>query len=274
MGLLEQFLMAKTGHDETCGDALYIGDHYLAVIDGATSKQATPGLELPRIAALTVAAALQALAPETGLHDALHQITRALQDTAARLDLPGDLPEALALVASAAIVSLHRREVWRVGDCQIIVNGTSYPRRTLVDEVTSGTRALRLAELIRTGAATEASLLERDLGREFIQPLLSQQTCFLNQERLATPFAYVALCGIPVPAWGIERYYLPAGPVDLVLASDGYPELHSTLEASEAALTRILTRDPLCYQEFKSTKGCYPGQASFDDRAYLRLRLD
>jgi len=34
----EQALIAKTGHDEDCEDAIYIGPHFVAVIDGATSK--------------------------------------------------------------------------------------------------------------------------------------------------------------------------------------------------------------------------------------------
>ena len=34
----EQFLQSKTGILEDCEDKLYIGKHYIAVIDGATSK--------------------------------------------------------------------------------------------------------------------------------------------------------------------------------------------------------------------------------------------
>lgn len=77
-----------------------------------------------------------------------------------------------------------------------------------------------------------------------------------------------------------EKYSL-----DIILASDGYPELKSTLEESEQALHKILEEDPLLFRQFKSTKGKIvkppsfgdhsskkTGATSFDDRTYVRIR--
>src|SRR5437763_16204107 len=36
----EQFCMSKTGKLEDCEDSIYIGDHFVAVIDGVTTKKA------------------------------------------------------------------------------------------------------------------------------------------------------------------------------------------------------------------------------------------
>jgi hypothetical protein len=60
---------------------------------------------------------------------------------------------------------------------------------------------------------------------------------------------------------------------DLVLASDGYPEILPTLAETEARLAELLAEDPSCVGVLRGTKGVMAGQISFDDRAYLRLRL-
>ena len=46
-----------------------------------------------------------------------------------------------------------------------------------------------------------------------------------------------------------------------------------TLCESEAALARQIERDPQNVSEFIATKGIVEGNCSFDDRAYIRLRL-
>ena len=68
----------------------------------------------------------------------------------------------------------------------------------------------------------------------------------------------------------IDIYDIPAG-TEIILASDGYPYLENTLEASESKLKYILENDPLCYTLYKSTKGIQKGNVSFDDRSYVRF---
>ena len=60
---------------------------------------------------------------------------------------------------------------------------------------------------------------------------------------------------------------------EVVLSSDGYPHLYSTLRESECYLADILEKDPLCMRLYKSTKGMKKGDLSFDDRAYLRIKM-
>ncbi len=38
MQVVEQFVQAKTGNLETCEDAIYVDDNFVAIIDGATNK--------------------------------------------------------------------------------------------------------------------------------------------------------------------------------------------------------------------------------------------
>lgn len=60
---------------------------------------------------------------------------------------------------------------------------------------------------------------------------------------------------------------------EIVLASDGYPVLCPTLEASEAALWALAERDPLMIGDYAGCRAFPAGEGSFDDRTFLRLRL-
>ena len=60
---------------------------------------------------------------------------------------------------------------------------------------------------------------------------------------------------------------------EIVLATDGYPQLKPTFEESEALLARIIERDPLCCREFLATKGVASDAKTFDDRTYVRFRV-
>ncbi|WP_231954516.1 hypothetical protein [Actinoplanes derwentensis] len=66
---------------------------------------------------------------------------------------------------------------------------------------------------------------------------------------------------------------VPEDVTELVMASDGYPVIGRTLAESESVLADLLERDPWCVRELAGTKGVLAGQTSFDDRAYLRLRI-
>jgi hypothetical protein len=66
---------------------------------------------------------------------------------------------------------------------------------------------------------------------------------------------------------------VPDGIDELMIASDGYPVIGETLATSESELALLLEKDPWCVAELAGTKAVLPGQVSFDDRAYLRIRL-
>ena len=65
---------------------------------------------------------------------------------------------------------------------------------------------------------------------------------------------------------------IPVKPSDeVILASDGYPRLRPTLDESEAALAQIHRTDPQLIGEHRSTKGFLPDSGAFDDRTYIRF---
>ena len=70
----------------------------------------------------------------------------------------------------------------------------------------------------------------------------------------------------------VQGFAVPHG-TEVVLESDGYPQLCRTLEESEAKLREIIAEDPLCLGVGggkAGVKGIMDGMESFDDRAYVR----
>ena len=119
---------------------------------------------------------------------------------------------------------------------------------------------------------TPDAILADDPGRRIIQPFITQQVRYQNLDA-SHPLAYGVLDGTRVPDRFIEVHLLPDDADQLILASDGYPELLPTLDETEATLQRLLAADPLCIGPLLGTKGLRPGNLSYDDRTYLRIQL-
>ena len=84
--------------------------------------------------------------------------------------------------------------------------------------------------------------------------------------------SYAVIDGFDIFKPGIKVITLNANNRhDIVLASDGYPFLKSTLADSETALQKQLAADPFNIHSFKATKGLMRGNKSFDDRAFIRV---
>jgi glycerophosphoryl diester phosphodiesterase len=133
-------------------------------------------------------------------------------------------------------------------------------------------RALRLELEILRGTTID-QLRQNDKGREFIMPLLEEQSRLQNNPA-AGAYGYAAVDGFPVPDSGIVIKPIPDSINNIVLATDGYPMLKASLKESENALREILHRDPLLFKEYKSTKGLSKRNISFDDRAFIKVKLE
>jgi pentapeptide repeat protein len=120
-------------------------------------------------------------------------------------------------------------------------------------------------------ASSEAADLGKiDPGRVAARALISRQGALRN---VPGPYGYAGIDGRPVPQSMVVVHPLPPGVTELIIATDGYPEIHPTLARSEARLTELLAEDPGCVGALMGTKGLTDGQLSYDDRAYLRLRI-
>ena len=260
MQIIEQKIEGKLGDPARCEDGLFVGEHFIAVVDGTTNKEHLGPSDKPGglLAREAICALLADLAPDVTCFDAVAQIT------ACRAALGGQhkaTPRAVAI-----IYSRHRKEIWSIGDCQCLINGVRYAEEKAIDGVLSACRSAVIEMLLAAGE-TEASLMQEDKARAQILPMLERQHLL---ENTVGRYGYPVLNGQPIPREYIKCYKVTQG-AEVVLASDGYPVLCHTLAESEAALAKLKKSDPLCYKQYVSTKGFRADGGSFDDRTYVRF---
>lgn len=282
MEKVQQFSVSKTGQQLDCEDATVVTSDYACVVDGATSqsKRKWDGKTGGQMAADAIVAAVCNLPPDTSPNEAVKRMTESIGSKYDQLNLYAEmkLKPVERASASVCVYSKHRRELWFVGDCQCLLvspNGEveAIVNSKAVDGVTSLARALHLQSELSRGKTVEF-LRQFDSGRELIRPLLQRQRDFQNST-VPSEFNYWVIDGFPVSPAGIRVETVDfSRTAEIILATDGYPKLHPTLEQSESFLQEVIHMDPLLIDRFKGTKGVALGQVSFDDRSYLRIRLD
>ena len=265
MEIIESYVQGKRGVPELCEDGLVVTDHFAAVVDGSTSKVGAHG---GREAMRLTLQAIRSLPPDADKEETLRRLTAAIA--------PHNPPQAAAqaayrLTCSAVLYSRHRETVWFIGDCQCRAAGRTHTHPKLVDRILTEARCDAVRYLLRHGATADG-LRRNDLGRAVIADALREQTNFQNDPNPSNPFRYPVLDGFPVDPAAVPALSV-RGCGQIVLASDGYPVLCDTLAETEQALRRLLQADPLCIGPNVGTKCWADGNVSFDDRAYLSLRL-
>jgi len=270
----EQFILSKTGRPEDCEDSIHKSQHFISVIDGATShttrrwSNKTGG----QVAQKIIGQVFEQMPPDYSARQAADLITHTINDFYAGFNLVETVREdpSQRISASFATISLFRQEVWLIGDCQSLLGTHLVSNKRRVDQILSEARALFLeAELLK--GTTIEELQQNDKGRAFISPLLRGNILFQNNPA-AGEYWYSAVDGFSIPDSGIITRIIPDDVDAVVLASDGYPILKDTLKESEHILQDILLKDPLLFRKYKSTKGKVKGQVSFDDRAFIRIK--
>ena len=258
-----------------CEDGIVESRDFFAVIDGSTSKGTLrmDGKSSGRMAMEVLRASIPCLPKDADAATAAACLTSAIRHY---YEVHGLYEEAARhaenrMTASAVVYSVHRHEVWMIGDCLCRFNGMTYTNPKPTDCILAGIRADVLRYLLRKGHSI-ADLCARDVGREWIWTHLKDQCAFQNADD-AGPFGYTVLDGFPVDLSRVRVLPLPADTQELILASDGYPVLADTLEETERLLACSLAEDPLRIGEHPSTKGVAAGNESFDDRTYLRMKL-
>ena len=160
MIIAEQFVKGK--HDEaTCEDGIVATAHFVAAIDGSTSKgvrRVDPEKSNGRLCMEVVADYIRHMDAETSLDDFCEGVTKAIHDIYVERGFTGSEPMAPVdrLCASAVVYSQRRQEVWMIGDCQCIVGGELHantkPRESLI--------AKKRAEAFNAMASAHADMID------------------------------------------------------------------------------------------------------------------
>ncbi|MFS0862083.1 hypothetical protein [Fredinandcohnia sp. 179-A 10B2 NHS] len=274
ISMIESLSEGKLGEADLCEDLFVYTNDFVAVIDGATNISGrkmngkTPG----RLAAEIIKATIESLPREISLQDMIKEINLSMQHTYHEIGLVEEIKKNawMAPTASLIVYSDYHREVWQIGDCQCMIDDKLYKNEKVIDEITANARSLYLeAELIKGKTITE--LLENDPGWTFIQELIQQQYFLQNDPE--NQYGFEIINGFEVDFSKVKIIKVPTDATYIVLASDGYPYVKSSLAESEELLQKVLTEDPLCFRLYKSAKGLKKGNLSFDDRTYLKFSV-
>ncbi len=228
---------------------------------------------------LTISKFLRKAPKDLSCHQFCVGVTRAMARHYRRSQLPRLLehPEE-RLTASCIVFSRLRREIWMVGDCQCMITpitnstppaaSSAVPVPQFFDNPKPYEQQLaeERAALILASPEPHDHFLVDDTARKAIIPHMLET--MKNQN-----ITYAVVDGFRIPEQHVRILPLDFQPWELVLASDGYPFLEPTLEASEARLAHQRLTDPLNIGTFKATKAFAEGLDSFDDRAYIRVKV-
>lgn len=274
MQVIEHCTIGKIGNPDRNEDGIFMSPAFAAVIDGcssikpAGSSSKTSGV----VARELIGEALSLLDPAATMEEAFSALNNAIHSWYEGQGGSGVFEAHPELRASAycAIASVARREVWVLGDCQALISGSVHTHHKRVDSLMEELRAFMIEHLLLEGYSEADLLKEPSLVDRQLRPIMALQPAFQNRAEPLS-YTYAALDGFFSAYSAIICIPLTSAPVEVALATDGYPKIRSTLEASEEHLMRIIASDPLLYTEFRSTKGVVGTNRSFDDRSYLRF---
>ena len=266
------FIQGKYQEKEKCEDRIVFSDRYICIIDGATSKSdlIINDNSTGRIVGEILQKAIENITQDFSCNE----MARFLTQQVYQFYLENNLLQRVTknprdrLIASAIIYNIKRGEIWLIGDCQCLLDDIHYTNTNLIDLINANTRSLILQLNIAKGKTIE-ELMIKDLGRDFILPILKEQQIFQNSF-LENPMSYSVIDGFEMDIKKIKILDVKKTKT-IIMASDGYPLLFQSLRESEKYLKELLKKDPLCYKIYKSTKGLMKGNNSYDDRAYIKI---
>lgn len=277
MTIIEQTVVPKNP-DKRSEDGIVVTADFIAVIDGSTSKsrqrcyrdfslfrllgksRRTPG----ELAMRTISAFIRRMPKDISCHQFCIGVTRTIRARYQQKFLShlAEHPED-RLAASCVVYSRLRREVWMIGDCQALIDQQLYDNPKPYEAVLAQERAA----IIKTSPQPWDHYLDNDTAREAIIPHMLESMRQQNK-------TYSVIDGFPIAEKYMRIITLGFQPQELVLATDGYPFLCSTLAESEAHLEEQRKKDPLNIgPDFQATKAFMKGNNSFDDRAYIRFEV-
>lgn len=275
MKIIESFVQSKNGNLELSEDGIFYNDDFVAVIDGCTNKSAkiydkTPG----RIAMEIIKKSISTFKKDITSKEAFKKISEDIKKwyiSNSLLDIVSKEPEK-RISAITVIYSNFYHQLWFVGDCQAIINNKKlYHFPLLIENHTSSLRSFLIYAELQKGKK-EKDLLEKDIAREALLPIMANQV-YLQNDFGKGPFAYSVCNGFLIRDNDIKVIQLEKEDTTIALSSDGYPQIKKSLEESEKNLEQILKKDPLLFRDFKATKGISKGLISFDDRSYVKFTV-
>lgn len=265
MEILEAFTESKHNDDTLNEDSYFFNEHFVAVIDGVTNKSKhhlwspSPGVQAQQ----TITFALRHARSDFSATEMYVFLNECLKNRYTDITYFREHPNE-RLQANCIIYSSSKREIWFLGDCHCLVDGKYYSNIKPIDNLLAELRSF----VWSANHFEKVIPFEQDPGRQAILPFLELQTNLANTN---TEYGYLVLDGIGNVPEKIKVIAVPTA-TTIVLASDGFPFLKSSLTSSQKELDKLKYDDPMLVKTFKATKGFSKHLASFDDRTYIKFR--
>lgn len=265
MQIIEQSLVPKSPKKKS-EDGIVVTPDFIAVIDGSTSKTERRYSFFNsngRYAMQIISNFIRKMPKCISCHEFCVGVTKEIRKHYKKSDIPrlAEHPEE-RLTASAVVFSRLNREIWMIGDCQCMVGGDFYDNPKPYEQELAEQRE----KIIKEGTLPKEQYLINDTARKQIIPHMLET---MKQQNIT----YSVIDGFHIPEQYVRIITLDFQPWEIILASDGYPYLCTTLQESEEKLTWQRENDPLNIGQFKATKAFAKGNNSFDDRAYIRFKV-
>ena len=276
MEIIEQTLIPKNPAKKS-EDGIVVTADFIAVIDGSTSKsQYRHSLfsSNGRYAMKLVSRYIRNMPKNTTFENFMRGVTAYVRKHYKKslLQRLTEHPED-RLTCSVVVFSRLCREIWMIGDCQCLISPLAshdsplyYDNPKPYEAELAAMRATEVCRQLADGKTID-DLCRNDTARPVIIPRMIET--MRNQN-----ITYSVVDGFAIDKRHVRTITLDFQPYEIVLASDGYPFLHPTLEESEAALQHQRSVDSLNIgPQFQATKAFHPDFNSFDDRAYIRFKV-
>lgn len=270
--IIETFMQGKVSTN-LCEDESFISEHFVAVIDGVTSKSdfLYQGKTTGKLAAEMIRAVLEHLPEDATVKQFIAAVNQEILSFYEKVDFPYSKKKQ-GLQAVCVVYSNYYREIWLIGDCQVCIDQTVYTNPKLSDDILAEMRSLVLNIVKSETPELFATPDIQKMARDLIEPWILRANVFANRE--GTSYGYSIINGEEIPESLIKVIQLDDNAHEIILTSDGYPKVKANLQESEAYLQKVLETDRECCNLYHSTKGVKDGCYSFDDRTYIRFLLD
>ena len=264
--IMERFCEGKYRNDRN-EDAVVANERFVAVVDGSTAAGPIAGEPGGRVAARLVCGVLESLPAEADVGCFAALATEALRAVGVEHGVP-------APFAAASVLSLERREIWRIGDCPFAIDGAwSIPDHFPHEQAYFAFRRMILRgyrDLGRPGqSAGSLALVTRDW--------LEMTRHWLNAED--HPMSFGALGGRLPPSRFVEVLPIERGVREITLASDGAIVSPAGQRGPQdvadmlCQIAELQARDPECLTLFDYWRGFLEGAAYLDDTTLVRLAI-
>ena len=160
MTIIEKSKIGKKS-PETCEDGIVVTDHYIAVVDGSTSKsrqQFHPTMSNGQYCMRQVCQYIESMPADLTAEKFCRLITSYIRFLYSQYDVDMELLTEIPterMAASAVIYSVGRKEIWMVGDCQCLVDGVLYENPKPYEEPIADMRSAFIRLALLNGSAAE-----------------------------------------------------------------------------------------------------------------------